>query len=679
MSSSSTPRKVTLQKSSDWDLWISMVKIRAHSHNIWSLIDPSLPAKPECLQNPIEPIIPIVTNDADTNAAAFSLYKLQLSTYKISLSNFEKQCRAFADINAFITETITLNNAVYIQRTEPHPYNILVALKQKLAPSDQARSRSIEQEYQRLIKGPGSNQDPEKWLEEFIRTYALAKDHNIGEVIGDRPIRDFLVAIKSIDHAFYTTYMIRLEENPNTLDLFTIAERFQHIFRLDDHPKTSYSHSSFSANSAPNSAPTFRGVAATPLECLCGVIHWWADCEYLNPSIQPPGWRPNPKIQQKINDLLKYDARLKERIEYSINKRKEIQAKKQNPARPTNSTRPPSPSPDSSSGVYPVAGLFPISFMPTSTYDLNSSWILDHGSNMHLCNHTMKDRFIKERNGNGEKIAAGNQFLEIEAYGSIEVHFQGENGKKRSLTLSNVIYISDFMTNIVSGSRLAAKGLHFDTYQARLHMNGNTIGYAPMLEGHYFMERNSMHQSITSTSASSAITSTSASSATTSKSASSAMSSTISTIHSEHPTQTSKPPILPAPTILSKSSPPSIESFPINPSTSLHPTSIDPPSIDSSSMPSISDPPFSRPSIQNSYQIPLCAYLKSPPIEHSDSLSSKIPLFFSSYSASNPNIFINPTNIPRGLLPGKQKGHPPSFYSSVAAQISAQLGGCVRL
>lgn len=649
MSSSSTP--VILTKSADWDLWISFVKTR--SIKIWPNINPDLAEKPASLPEPIAPLFLIPDNGViDPNALA--LHKAKSSNYKTLLAAYEKQQRVFDEIIQFIQSTISTTNAIHIERVEPHPYNILKALKQKLAPSDQARSLDIEQNYHRIIKGP-RDQDLEKWLDEWTKIYTLAKEYNIGEVTNtDRPIRDFLLAVQSIDASFTTTYMIKLTEAPNTLDLFTIIENFRHIARLKKKEHETTYNSSNSAFSADN-RPTFRGTPArstsnnSPIEpsrCPCGTIHWWADCEYLNPSMQKPGWKPDPHIQKKIDSL---DEGFKDKIEKSINKRAEIEGKKKpGDARPTTlavSTRPPTPQPN--------LGTFPVSTMPSASasYSLNSSWILDHGSNAHICNSTMRHRFTKERDGNGAKIATGNQFLEIEAYGTIQISFKGKNDDEISITLTNVIYIPNFMTNVVSGSRLASKGLHFDTYQAKFHMNGNIIGYAPLYEGHYVMERNPIVKNNPTTMPLSTDPITSDFSPATKPiipDFSPANKPNPSDIPSSanRPTSSDSPsangPITsncsPTSPISSTSPTPPILSTNSASPTSIPPISIDPPTTYFSSMSSHFDLSAFTPSPKKAPPVPLCAF------SFTDA-PSKIPLYFSSYSASNLDFFIDPINI----------------------------------
>lgn len=71
-------------------------------------------------------------------------YNLQNSLYKTQLAWYEGQEKAFGDLIAFIQDTIAAHNVIFVQKEYSHPWNILRALKNRLTPSDEARSLAIE-------------------------------------------------------------------------------------------------------------------------------------------------------------------------------------------------------------------------------------------------------------------------------------------------------------------------------------------------------------------------------------------------------------------------------------------------------------------------------------------------------------------------------------------------------
>ena len=58
------------------------------------------------------------------------------------------------------------------------------------------------------------------------------------------------------------------------------------------------------------------------------------------------------------------------------------------------------------------------------------------------------------------------------------------------MILLNVIYVSDFLINIVAESILEDKELHFDTQHRHLHRNGSPIILVPKISAHYVLKDN---------------------------------------------------------------------------------------------------------------------------------------------------------------------------------------------
>lgn len=512
MSTPSSNKKLVLTQSSEWDLWISYVQARSVFDGIWPLINPNLPAKPFRLEEPTTPTLQISSTGVIT-PDALTLHKAQTTEYKLLLAKYEKQQKALKEIVSFIQESISTTNGTLIERVNLDPYDMLVALKQRLAPTTRATKLAIEQDYHRICKGPKNNQDVERWMDEWVRIYMKAKDFKFFEIDEDRPVRDFLLAMEPVEPNLVAASFLELERSPDTQNILKTVEQFRNILKFTSYKKRKHhEHSAFAAtdendndNENDKDKPSFKGNTQNPPKCLCGKMHWYGDCYYLNPDKRPAGWKLNARIIKLIEEAMK-DKGMKEKVERSIKFRKESEAKNSGgDGRTPASTNPfagaASSSSDSPEHQFlsedhfigavssdPHHGAFPVRSFSASEYSLATTWILDHGSDVHICNDSMKDRFIKERDAKGEIVIAGTQKLQIEAYGSIKVYFKSANGEKNGIRLANVRYISNFMTNIVSGSILASKGLHFDTQHARLHQEGNTVGYASFKNGHYIME-----------------------------------------------------------------------------------------------------------------------------------------------------------------------------------------------
>lgn len=219
--------KVRLAKSADWDVWFYFVRTRATITGIWELVDPDLTERPVLLEEPVEPVY-VVPDDDDFHPIPYAAYEARKEIYRWKLTKYEQQVKALGDLTSFIQETIAPHNVTFIQKEEPHPWNLLRALRKHLAPSDEARSFDIEQKYHRLCRGPGT-QSLDSWLDEWTVTYAQAKHHDLPLVSGSdtRPIRDFLMAIRSEQPTFADVHLA-LRGFKKEEDMYGLIEDFRY-------------------------------------------------------------------------------------------------------------------------------------------------------------------------------------------------------------------------------------------------------------------------------------------------------------------------------------------------------------------------------------------------------------------------------------------------------------------
>lgn len=204
-------------------------------------------------------------------------------------------------------------------------------------------------------------------------------------------------------------------------------------------------------------------------------MHWISDCYYLVPGRRPQSWKPNAGKQKKIDDALqnnKTKAWVDKLLEKYKNKSRG--SGNQGTGQSSSSVIPgASSSNQTSSSTDPTrgrqgsfagdtTGAFVCSSFSTTTWQLQGSWILDNGSNSHVCNRTMLTRFTKTREaGSTDNLMAGTQVIPIECFGTVTIVINTPV-RPKTMTLLNVAYVPDFMTNLVSQTILSSKGLYFD-------------------------------------------------------------------------------------------------------------------------------------------------------------------------------------------------------------------------
>ena len=122
---------------------------------------------------------------------------------------------------------------------------------------------------------------------------------------------------------------------------------------------------------------------------------------------------------------------------------------------------------------------------------------MNHDFDIHVVNNIMKKRFIKKRNCIDDfTIISDNESLFIKIYDKIKINVKTLN-EKDIMTLINVIYVSNFMINVVAESILENKELHFDTQHRHLHRNDSVVILMLRAKAHYILENNRESEEMT--------------------------------------------------------------------------------------------------------------------------------------------------------------------------------------
>ena len=227
-------------------------------------------------------------------------------------------------------------------------------------------------------------------------------------------------------------------------------------------------------------------------------MHWWVDCTYLNPAKRPYNWheQADPEKAKRVNEAMK-NSDMKDYVENAIKRAMEKRTQN-NQNNKINQTHPP----EASSAFVadqptngPYYGVFTTAMTPSFAapdYFLRSSWILDNGSETHICNKTMLHRFRKTRNAPLKAVLAGETRSKIEAIGEVEISINAPGGKIWKVLFTEVCYISNFMTNVAASRKFRAKGVYFDDQNMRLHANNRTLGLVSDMNGHDVLEHQIM-------------------------------------------------------------------------------------------------------------------------------------------------------------------------------------------
>jgi hypothetical protein len=204
---STTTKTVILDQPSNWEPWLFVIKTIANRGNSWKYLDPELDNEPVVL---IRLEMPTAMDVNPEKTLILSLiveekevYKLLLAMYKEEATNVKQILNTIQTVRTHIVTTVSTWNIVYINDKNT-VYQMLVALKKRLAPTNYTRKLDLARKYNKL-KTFSKRENVEQWLKDWETTFTDGKKLRILEVADERSLFDFTYAISIIDSRYTST------------------------------------------------------------------------------------------------------------------------------------------------------------------------------------------------------------------------------------------------------------------------------------------------------------------------------------------------------------------------------------------------------------------------------------------------------------------------------------------
>ena|SRR5579862_680270 len=137
-----------------------MIKNKAKAAGIWKYIDPSiamadLPEFTRLAMPQTKDIDPAKTQMNQLNANELEQLKALREEWKIRNREYEQQKTITNSMHTLVHKTISKVYYIYLIDKETL-HDMLFALKERIAPKDQARQRELANQYQKMKKAPKS-------------------------------------------------------------------------------------------------------------------------------------------------------------------------------------------------------------------------------------------------------------------------------------------------------------------------------------------------------------------------------------------------------------------------------------------------------------------------------------------------------------------------------------------
>ena len=507
MTSSTKP--VVLDQPSNWESWLYVIKTIADSGDIWKYIDPDLDTEPEIPQRPRKPSVrdvdPGKISILDLDGEEKETYKLLMTEYREDLAIAKQVLDTIQAVRSHIVTTVSTTNIVYI-KDKTSVYQILTALKKRLAPTDYARKLELACKYNKL-KTYSKRENVEKWLKDWEIVFTDGRKLKIPEVADDRSLFDFTHAISVIDSGYASSqeYFInqKIKNSENLPDLYDLVEDFRNHLRRTEALKMSPSHSAFAAtlNGESQDGKSQDGNSQEGEKpCLCGGKHGnktrWEKCHYITPKCRPSGWKGKPETFEKINKVLKTweDGKIKwfiRRFKYDGLNDFKASAEESKESKDNDSSK------SQQIGTFITYSSYNLS--SSNDFKLYNAWTLDNASDIHVCNDFKRSNFCKTRDASlNDKLYAGKTSYVIEAFGTVTVNVETLNGR-REIELTNVALAPGFITNLVSLYLLNLKGVHWNSENPQcLTRYGTAFCNLERIDNHWVFEQNAGYSAFAS-------------------------------------------------------------------------------------------------------------------------------------------------------------------------------------
>ncbi|KAL2886178.1 reverse transcriptase family protein [Ceratocystis lukuohia] len=475
MSTQKLQLEVTLTSQSDWDVWYHRLELKSISLSVWDLLTPEPPTTVDAAAT-AAPATQTLLTEPHLPDLEDPLYERKYRVFALDLKRYEAQQKALQVISDFIGQTVSGSLSRLLLKKKHTAKDQIAALYKRFNQSTAQMKRQAREAWRTALQPP-KKQGLEVWINNLLAAHATLTEFELSEAENTSAVEALLASVGPIAPTGWVERVVsRMIKNKEVIFediLVQFGQECQLVNALRGYqPQTG---AFVATTDQPKQKPVEKA-------CLCGEMHRFSACLYLHPSLRPSDWKANQQIHDSINKKLADSWKLRKSVENSTKYVKKPESAQNKPDQPSNA----------STGIEikkafatsSTAGTFSV-----QNHDhferLRDSWIYDTGSDVHVTNSRMA--FTETRQVQNEWLAAGSQKVKIEAYGEVVIPISGPE-KTEFIKLTNVAYVPDFLTNLVSNKLLKSRGVYLNTRDNVLFSDDEPV-FARLreLNGHLFV------------------------------------------------------------------------------------------------------------------------------------------------------------------------------------------------
>jgi hypothetical protein len=354
-------------------------------------------------------------------------------------------------------------------------HEVISYLKERFEPSQETLMEQFREDYLRLSNVNNKNYDIDQFQREYSSLVQRAsRVEGFSSMTSTQWAFEFVKALGHINQNAYLVLSPHVSGAnratfPQILDLAKLHLKVIKIGKSQRQAPYSASFATIGNGGSNTGGSSGQQQQQPRTNCLIdGKLHWLSQCYYINPSTRPPNWRPKQAIQQR------HEENMKNRPDYRAKVERALQRIADSGQTPANSSQEASQTTTSTTDPAPIS-CTAIALSQSFGSSINSqfdrsNWILDTGSNVHVCNDL--SLFININTNHSHRLATGNGDADIGGIGTVLIECLRGDGIWHALELKDCIYAPHVPLNLLSGTKIVGSGGYYSPKLDWVHWPG---------------------------------------------------------------------------------------------------------------------------------------------------------------------------------------------------------------
>ena len=290
---------VQLNSPEDWRSWISYIKGIALTFDLWSEIDPEQSTEPNVAIAPRKPLYSDIRqgiyDPIEFSATEITKYRDLLAIYSEERATFNARADRHQRLMTIIQNTVSSRYQSYLigQYTVYHKLRALYELFQA---SDRTQIQILRQKWQETLQNAPDEGNVETWLSMINQQYLEGVQASVPEIKHrESAIFDVLKALRKSSPSFCEIWFHEVFDKAREIEVPQLIRAYIGQASFQRESQSTISKPAFSTLQG------FSEARGQQQRCVCGKVHAYTKCYYLNKLIRPSDYVLKDDIIKEIH------------------------------------------------------------------------------------------------------------------------------------------------------------------------------------------------------------------------------------------------------------------------------------------------------------------------------------------------------------------------------------------